>query len=205
MKAASQLALSRRGFIAGGSAAAAAALLTACGDESSAQAETARFGEGDLGILNYLLTLEYLQAAFYVDLVASKLFDKSARKALGKFGEQEELHAEALVKQIEKLDGEPASKPPANFSLKDETTTLELGSKLENTAAAAYLGQLPNAESEDVRSKLLEIHSVEGRHAAAIDYLLDEGATPDGAFAKPMTVKAVMAVMKPHMTKTASV
>src|SRR4051794_25331648 len=78
--------VSRRRFLAfGGASGGAAALLAACGggDDSSAGAGTttvvadealAQFGKGDLGIVNYALTLEYLEAAFYADVVRSGLF-----------------------------------------------------------------------------------------------------------------------------------
>ena len=77
--------VSRRKFMAltGGSAA-AAAFLAACGSDdgtttttmpsSGGSSETAQFGKGDVGILNYALTLEYLETAFYADVVKSGLF-----------------------------------------------------------------------------------------------------------------------------------
>jgi rubrerythrin len=199
--------VSRRQFIglAGGSLA-AASLLSACGDDSSAQASTtAAFGAGDVGILNYGLTLEYTLAAFYKDLVKGDLFGGEKQITLEKFGSQEEDHAAALVKQIEKLGGKPIAEPQTDFSPGSETDALELASTLENAVAAAYLGQLPNLKSETARSKLLEIHSVEGRHAAAVAYLLEEDATPDGPFAEPASVESVMDTVGPYMTLPSSV
>jgi ferritin-like protein len=191
--------VSRRGFVAlmGGSIG-AASLLSACGD-SSASAETSEFGSGDAGIINYLLTLEYTLANFYKQLKSSTLFSAAERNALAKFGEQEEEHAAALVRQVEKAGGEPVGQPQAKFSLKTGPGTLEVANKLENTIAGAYLGQLPQVESDSLRQKLLEIHSVEGKHAASIAYLQKKPVTPDGAFAKPSTVVAVMAAMKPYL------
>ncbi|MET0557990.1 MAG: ferritin-like domain-containing protein [Solirubrobacterales bacterium] len=196
--------VSRRGFLAvAGGSVAAASFLNACGEDSSASAETGEFGDGDVGILNYLLTLEYVLADFYKGLTNSTLFNEAERAALGEFGEQEEKHAEALVRQIEKADGEPAPKPKTKFELRLNAATLELASKLENAIAAAYLGQLPKVDSDDLRAKLLEIHSVEGRHAAAMEYLQGKPVTPDGSFAKPATVKETMAVMKPYIRESA--
>src|SRR5689334_751867 len=77
---------SRRRFLAvGGGSAGLAAFLAACGDDSgtttttsmgggAGASETAQFGKGDVGILNYALTLEYLETAFYADVVKSGLF-----------------------------------------------------------------------------------------------------------------------------------
>ena len=69
--------VSRRKFLAvGGGSTALAAFLAACGDDSGTTtttstmgssggtSETAEFGKGDIGILNYALTLEYLETAF---------------------------------------------------------------------------------------------------------------------------------------------
>jgi hypothetical protein len=192
--------LSRRKFLAtAGASAAGATLLAACGSNGGAASETAKFGDGDVGILNFLLTLEHLQAAFYADLVESTFLTAAARQALGKFGKEEEEHIAVLTKTVNKLGGDPAPKPKADFSLKTDSGTLELASTLENIGAAAYLGQLPNIESDSVLKTVLTIHSVEGRHAAAMNRLDGQPVTPDGAFAKPATVTAVLKAVGPFM------
>src|SRR5690349_24906296 len=101
--------VSRRQFMAltGGSAAAAAFLAAGGSDDDSTtttmmgggggDSETAQFGKGDLGILNYALTLEYLEAAFYADVVKSGLFKGAELKALEKFGMEESEHVDALT------------------------------------------------------------------------------------------------------------
>jgi rubrerythrin len=201
--------LSRRKLMAlAGGSVAAASVLAACGSDSSASAtaaETSKFGDGDVGILNYALTLEHLEVDFYADLVKSNRLTAAARKALGKFGEEEEEHVSSLTQAIEKLGGDPAAKPKTKFSLNTDTGTLELASRLENLGAAAYLGQLPNIESNSVLTTVLTIHSVEGRHAAAINRLLKKTPTPDGAFAKPATAKRVLAAVKPFIVRAGAV
>lgn len=193
-------AVSRRKFMAlAGGSAAAAAFMAACGSDSSAAGETSQFGDGDVGILNYALTLEYLQAAFYADAVKSGLFPGNVKRGLARFGEEEEEHAFSLIKAIERLDGEPGAKPETKFSLETEKGTLETASTLENIGAAAYLGQLPHIESNSVLATVLSIHSVEGRHASTIETLLGNPITPDGAFAKPASVNAVLKTVAPYM------
>jgi len=196
-------ALSRRKFIvlAGGSVA-AAPLLAACGSDSASgeDVETTEFGDGDVGILNYALTIEHVQADFYAELAGSNFFGATGRKALGKFGEEEDEHIASLSKEVEKLGGKPVAKPKTEFSLESEDATLELAGELENVGAAAYLGQLPKIKSDAVLKTVLSIHSVEGRHAAAVNELLGVELSPDGAFEKPATVESVLEVVDPYLS-----
>lgn len=208
-------AISRRKFMAvGGGSAAAAAFLAACGSddetttsmatEASSMAkgdasETAQFGKGDVGILNYALTLEYLEAAFYADVARSGLFKGSDLATIRKFGEEEAEHVTALTAAVKQLGGKRAPEPKAEFPLKSAKAVLELAAEVENLGAAAYLGQAANIESPEVLASALAIHSVEGRHAAALNTLLGESITPDGAFAKPADVKTVLKSVEPFL------
>jgi rubrerythrin len=206
--------VSRRKFMAltGGSAA-TAAFLAACGDDSgttttttssssggSGGDETAQFGKGDVGILNYALTLEYLETAFYADVVKSGLFKGADLATIKKFGAEEAEHVEALKAAVKQMGGKPAAEPKAEFPLKDAKSVLELAGTVENLGAAAYLGQAGNIKSPDVLASALAIHSVEGRHAAALNTLLGESITPDGAFAKPADVKTVLKSVEPFIS-----
>jgi hypothetical protein len=206
--------ISRRQFMAvGGGTAAAAAVLAACGgdDETTtmpteaggggmrADSETAQFGKGDLGILNYALTLEYLEAAFYADVVRSGLFKGAELATIRKFGEEEAEHVTALTAAVRQMGGKPAVEPKTEFPLEGAKAVLELAATVENLGAAAYLGQAANIESPEVLASALAIHSVEGRHAAALNTLLGESIVPDGAFAKPADPKTVLKSVEPFI------
>jgi rubrerythrin len=205
--------VSRRKFLAvGGGSAAAAAFLAACGsgDDTTAttasksgggggDSETAQFGKGDVGILNYALTLEYLETAFYADVVKSGLFKGSDLATIRKFGAEEAEHVGALTAAVKQMGGKPAPEPKAEFPLKSAKAVLELAATVENLGAAAYLGQAANIKSPDVLASALAIHSVEGRHAAALNTLLGESITPDGAFAKPADAKTVLESVEPFI------
>ena len=65
--------------------------------------------------------------------------------------------------------------------------------------AAAYLGQAPRIESDEVRAAALSIHAVEGRHAAALNTLTDQSFVPDGAFAKPADAATVLDSVQPFL------
>ncbi|HZO07473.1 MAG TPA: ferritin-like domain-containing protein [Solirubrobacterales bacterium] len=209
--------VSRRKFLAltGGSGA-AAAFLAACGSDDSsstmgtttganemgggmADSETAQFGKGDLGIVNYALTLEYLEAAFYADVVKSGLFKGAELKAIEKFGQEEAEHVEALTQAAKALGGKPAAEPKAEFPLEDAKSVVELAGTVENLGAAAYLGQAANIKSPEVLASALAIHSVEGRHAATLNGMLGVSITPDGAFAKPADAATVLKSVEPFI------
>lgn len=201
---------SRRRFLAvGGGSTALAAFLAACGSDSSStttttmsgggKGETAEFGKGDVGILNYALTLEYLETAFYAEVVKSGLFKGSDLETIRQFGREEAEHVEALTQAVKSLGGKPAPEPKAEFPLKSAKSVLELAATVENLGAAAYLGQAANIESPEVLASALAIHSVEGRHAAALNALLGESITPDGAFAVPADVKTVLKSVEPFI------
>ncbi|MGI8632468.1 MAG: ferritin-like domain-containing protein [Solirubrobacterales bacterium] len=187
-----------------GAAGALAVVVAACGDdeEEAGSGDTgsetgdadalAQFGEGDIGIANYALTLEYLEADFYSKAAESGML-KGAALELGKsFGEHEQAHVEALEKMIKDAGGTPADKPKTEFPLDSQDQILELAATVENLGAAAYLGQAANIESEDILAAALSIHTVEGRHAAALNKTIGKPITPDGAFAKPASAQEVL-------------
>jgi hypothetical protein len=194
-----------------GSSAAAAAFLAACGGgddttmattttaKSAGSGETEQFGKGDLGIVNYALTLEYLEAAFYADVVKSGLFVGAELRTIKKFGQEESEHVEALTAAAKELGGKPAPEPKAEFPLESAKAVVELAGTVENLGAAAYLGQAANIESPDVLAAALAIHTVEGRHAATLNTLLGEPITPDGAFAVPADAKTVLKSVEPFI------
>ncbi len=203
--------VSRRKLLAvtGGSTA-LAAFLAACGSDSGTTTTTStaaatggsgteKFGKGDVGILNYALTLEYLETAFYEDVVKSGLFKGSDLATIRKFGAEEAEHVTALTGFVKQMGGTPAPKPKTEFPLKSAKSVLELAATVENLGAAAYLGQAPYIKGASVLSAALSIHSVEGRHAAALNTLLGEPITPDGAFAKPAAADEVLKSVEPFI------
>jgi Ferritin-like domain len=203
--------VSRRRFLAiSGGTGAAGALLAACGDdeETSSTASTpaaadddmaSQFGEGDLGIVNYALTLEYLEAAFYADVAKSGLFKGADQALIEQIGQAEQEHVDALTATAKQLGGQPAKEPKSQFPLDDAASVLELAATVENLGAAAYLGQAANIESPDILAAALAIHSVEGRHAAVLNVLNGMEPTPDGAFAKPADMQTVLDSVQPFL------
>ena len=149
--------------------------------------------------MNYALTLEYLETAFYADVVKSGLFKGAQLDTIKQFGDQEAQHVDALVATVKKLGGTPAAKPRTKFPLNDAKSVLKLAATVENLGAAAYLGQAGSIQSKEVLAAALSIHSVEARHASVLNTLLGKDVQPDGAFAKPASMDEVMPKVKPFI------
>jgi hypothetical protein len=201
---------------AGAAATGLAAFIAACGSSSSSSSSSsataagasssssmstsaaAASGSGDLAIVNYALTLEYLEAQFYAKVGKSGLFHGKTLSVLKSFGMEEAEHVAALKKVATSL-GTPAKEPVGKFPIHSAAQVTKLAGAVENLGAAAYLGQAGSIQSKDILAAALAIHTVEARHAATLNILLKMSPTPEGAFAKPMTMAQVLTVVKPFI------
>ena len=170
----------------------------AAGGTSTSSSSSASSGSGDLAIVNYALTLEYLEAQFYAKVGKSGLFSGKTLSILKSFGAEEAQHVIALNKVATSL-GTPAAEPTGKFPLKSASSVAMLAATVENLGAAAYLGQAGNIQSKEILAAALAIHTIEARHAAVLNTLIKKSPTPQGAFAKPMTMAEVLAVVKPFI------
>lgn len=159
----------------------------------------ASFGKGDIGILNYALTLEYLEAAFYNGATAANLaLSPQAAAFLKVVTKDENAHVAFLKKAL----GSKAAKSPtfnfkgANTSVATFMTTAQV---LENTGVHAYSGQALNIKSAAYVKAALSILTIEARHASVIGLLNEpngEAIAPDGPFDTPFTASKVLAAVK---------
>ncbi len=154
-------------------------------------------GGGDVDILNFALTLEYLETDFYK--VKGKAVGLSGEaKSLAKlFGDEESQHVDALTKAIKAAGGMPAKKPKFAFPVTDMAGFLKLAYVLENTGVGAYNGAGPSLSNPAYLAAAGSIVQVEARHAAAIGLLTNQSVTPDGGFDKPLTKAQVLAKAGP--------
>src|SRR5437588_8000491 len=167
-----QTAASRKRFLAaaGGSA---TLLLAACGGSkqettpggsnanTGAGLGTDQFGKGDVGILSYALTLEYLEADFYGKAIASNKLSGQPLALFRSFQAHELRHIATLETAIAGLGGKLPRKLTGRFQLTDQASILQIGSTLENTGADAYLDQVAHLSSKALAATLLSIHTVE--------------------------------------------
>lgn len=134
-----------------------------------------------LGVLNYALKLEYLEAEFYTTAIAKPgLFPNDAsRGAFTTIANHETAHVELLKTAITAAGGTPIVKPTFDFSgglgldpFNDYPTLLVVAQAFEDTGVRAYKGKATVLqENPDVLTVALRIHSVEARHAAHLRYM----------------------------------
>ena len=144
----------------------------------------------DVDILNYALTLEYLQAAFYTETERAGALRGKAKEAARVVGAVERAHVKAFRAAL----GSAAVKRPS-FDFRGVTESqepfLKTAVAFEDLAVAAYKGQAPLIQAKSILAVAVSIHSVEARHAAWMRYLF--GLVPaDRAFDPPASRSSVL-------------
>ncbi|MCW3041123.1 MAG: hypothetical protein JWM31_3028 [Solirubrobacterales bacterium] len=150
---------------------------------------------GDIDILNFALTLEYLETRFYKTAMGLNLTG-DAKKYAKDFAADEQEHVNALVGTIKKLGGTPAAKPTFQFGITDQASFLKLAQTLEDTGVSAYNGAGPLLKNKDLLAAAGSIVQIEARHAAAIRLVNGANPSPD-AFDKSLDKNAVLKAVTP--------
>jgi hypothetical protein len=171
---------------------------------ASSEAFGASLPQKVVDVLNYALTLEYIEAAFYKEgNTSSGLIPSEYRTLFRTIG----LHEVAHVLLLKSALGSAAVKAPAvDFTaggkyadvFSNFATFATLSATFEDLGVAAYKGQAGALLGTPVLTTALQIHSVEARHAAAVRPLIGK-STSDGAFDKPKTMKQVLAAATPFL------
>ena len=157
----------------------------------------AQSGSGDADILNFALTLEYLETAFYREKGKTVGLTGQAKAYATEFGDQEAEHVAALTAAIKGLGATPVAKPKFAFPVSDQSSFLKLASVLENTGVGAYNGAGPSLSDKKLLTAAGSIVQVEARHAAAINLLIHKSPTPNQGFDQPLTKAQVLAAAGP--------
>jgi rubrerythrin len=181
----------RRGFLTGsaklaggGAAALAFAGLPILGGARRAGAAQQAFAS-DLDVVQYALTLEHLEYAFYRDGLRDfsqadfdELYPSSLYEILESIRNHEGTHVEQLTAAVKAMGGEPVEEAVYDFGYENIEGFIEVAAALENTGVAAYAGAAPSIADPEVLAVALGIHSVEARHAAYLNTRLGELPAP---------------------------
>jgi rubrerythrin len=164
-----------RGALVGGGA-----LLAAGATPASAASGSAR----DDAILNFALTLEELQAAFYTEVERNRVLRGELKQQADTVGAHERAHVRAFR---EVLGSKAIKRPHFDFGGATEGADAfrRTAVAFEDLAVAAYKGQAPHISSREYLASALAIHSVEARHAAWIRRLAHKPPVA-GPFDEPL-------------------
>jgi hypothetical protein len=122
----------------------------------------------DIAILNFALTLEYLEAAFYAEAKSSTALSDAETKRFATVVSQHEAAHVAFLKKT--LGSAAVAQPKFDFkgTTQDQAKFQATADVLENTGVHAYLGQVGNIKTPAVLAGAGRILPVEARHAAWI-------------------------------------
>jgi hypothetical protein len=155
-------------------------------------------GGGDVDILNFALTLEYLESTFYKEAKTRAGASGELKNLIGMLAADEKEHVNALTASIKQLGGKPVAEPKFDFPYSDTAGFLKLAQTFEDTGVSAYNGAGPAIESKEVLGAAGSIVQVEARHAAAIRIQNKEEPAPE-AFDPTLDEQQVLKAVEPFI------
>ncbi|MGH8929553.1 MAG: ferritin-like domain-containing protein [Egibacteraceae bacterium] len=163
----------------------------------------------DVEILNYALTLEYLESEFYRQGNAAGLLAGKEAMYLQQVGADEDAHVTAITQTIMQLGAMPVAAPGVDFgqAFASRESFLETAYTFENLGVSAYLGAAGFVQDKAILQAAAGIFGVECRHAAILGNLRGlpaEGGVYMGPTETPMTRAEVLAAAQPFLTGAGS-
>jgi rubrerythrin len=200
----------RRQLLAGGGKMAAGGMLAAAmfgapvlrGAPALAQDSMPEFAD-DLDVLNYALTLEHLEYAFYRDGVGQFNFgvgpyNEDIGEWLLAVRDHEDEHVRTLTEVITSLGGTPVEEAAYDFGYTDANSFLMTAAALENTGVMAYDGAGYAIEDPGLLTAAGSIVAVEARHASYLNLITGEIPFP-AAYETPATRDEILAIAGPFI------
>jgi rubrerythrin len=176
---------------------------------------SAQSPSSDISLLNYALTIENLELAFYtrgLSQLSSADFGNSTviqdfgsaiagsvYGYLSQIRDQEAQHVQTLQSLIVSLGGTPVKPCAYNFAYKTADEFAALAALIENTGVMAYDGALYQIQDPSVKMAAATIATVEGRHASYLNLLTGTSPSP-APFDTPKTSAAIRAAIAPYIT-----
>ncbi|MGI8708161.1 MAG: ferritin-like domain-containing protein [Actinomycetota bacterium] len=173
-----------------------------------AWAQSSDFGS-DEDVLNYALTLEFLESEFYRQGNDAGLLSGKEAEYVQTIGADEDAHVAALTDTIMKIGGTPVKAPAVDFgkSFASRESYLKTAHVFENTGVGAYLGAAGFIKNKDILQAAAGIFGVEARHAAVVGSIL--GLSPEdgvymGATETPQDMNQVLGAVQPFLAGSSS-
>ena len=144
----------------------------------------------DIDVLNYALTLEHLEYAFYRD--GLRRFGNQVPRLFFDIRDHEHAHVDTLIGIIRNLGGRPVQEGCYDFNFDQGVRVFkETAQALENTGVRAYDGAISSITTPRLQTAGATIATVEARHAAYLNTINGDSPFPD-AFDKPLTKQQVL-------------
>ena len=195
---------SRRSFLKGVGAGLAALAVTATSPFEQGRAYAREVLQGDLtdlDILNFALTLEYLEATFYTMAVNSGVLSGTALQYATILRDHEEAHAAFLQQAITQFGGTHVQRPGMdayNFGdMSTQDAILATANTLEPVGVGAYTGAAALIQDKtNVLPAAASLEQSEARHAAGVRILIGQIPAP-GPYGPVLTVQEVQNAIAP--------
>lgn len=161
--------------------------------------------ENEADVINFALTLEHLESAFYRDGLAEfgeegitgLGFQASVFENLSEIAAHEAAHVEVLTGVVTELGGTPVEEGEYDFGYTDAASFLTVAQALEDTGVGAYQGAAQYLiDNDELLTAALTIHGVEARHASYLALLNETVPFPD-AVNPSLTPDEVLEIVDP--------
>lgn len=186
-------------------------VLAGCGSDEEtpgavddAKEKDKKLSANDEAILNYALTLEYLEADFYKQGTDANLLTGREQEIAKAIAAHEAAHVATLTQTINDLGGTPADKPRFTYpdnTFKDKAAFLKTASTFEELGVTAYHGQVTKIEDPaTLLGAAASIAGVESRHAAVLAQLTGGKPFPAPVEANK-SMEEVLPAVQPFLAK----
>ncbi|KAI1115918.1 ferritin-like domain-containing protein [Nemania sp. NC0429] len=170
-------------------------------------AAAAALGLADVDILQFALTLEWLEASFYQQGFAKFSDDQFLALGLNQaqladlksIGTSEEAHVGLLQSAIAQAGVQPVQPCTYNFGFTDAAGMVATAAVLENVGVSAYLGAAPLVSDGKILSTAASILTVEARHQSFIRAASGLAVSPS-PLDTPLGPKAIFSLAAPFIT-----
>ena len=167
--------LTRSAFLVRSGAAVGALYLAA---PALAHEKHGAFSGGDIGIVNFALTLEKVEAQFLAVAIETEGIGAEAKKLLEEIKRHDDDHVKSLNQTLTQLGGKADPAPESNVGPPaDEAAALRLVADLKDLAVGSYNGAATQIRQADVLQAMASIAQVEARHAGALRELAGDDPT----------------------------
>ncbi len=175
LKESTQSGVSRRRFLGyvGASSALLATAAASC-KKSDSNSGGVNLGSGDTGVLNYAYALEQLEAAFYIQVIATPYSNMTPQETatLTDVRNHEVAHREFFKAALGASAIQGLTPVFTSIDFTSRTSVLNTAKTFEDLGVSAYNGAGKLLTNPDYLTVAGKIVSVEARHAAAIRDLI---------------------------------